>query len=84
MKNYIGAKIIQAKLTTLYAYKCQKYGDEAMCKDGDAFIEGYIVVYPPIGNEDKPYLSWSPKEVFEKAYREIDKAEMDLINGRWD
>ena len=48
--------------------------------EGDNLIEGYIVVYPPIGDEDKPYVSWSPKSVFEKAYRKIDKSEIDLIN----
>lgn len=35
-------------------------------KDG---VEGYKVVYPqPDGSE---YTSWSPKDVFEEAYREV-------------
>lgn len=36
---------------------------EPKMKDGK---EGYKVVYPD------GYVSWSPKDVFEKAYRELD------------
>ena len=39
-------------------------------KDGQ---EGYKVVYPD------GYASWSPKDVFETAYREITDSEFDLI-----
>lgn len=39
---------------------------ELELKDG---VEGYKVVYPqPDGSE---YTSWSPKDVFEEAYREV-------------
>lgn len=39
---------------------------EPELKDG---VEGYKVVYPqPDGSE---YTSWSPKDVFEEAYREV-------------
>lgn len=39
---------------------------EPELKDG---VEGYKVVYPqPDGSE---YISWSPKDVFEEAYREV-------------
>lgn len=47
MKNYIGAKAVQA---------------EEQEKDG---IEGYRVIYPD------NYISWSPKDVFEKAYIQV-------------
>ena len=40
-------------------------------KDGKA---GYKVVYPD------GYVSWSPKDAFEKAYRELDC--IDFINDR--
>lgn len=35
-------------------------------------VDGYEVMYPD------GYVSWSPKDVFEKAYREIDC--LDFIN----
>lgn len=40
-------------------------------RDGQA---GYKVVYPD------GYVSWSPAKVFEAAYREIETAEIALIN----
>lgn len=47
----------------------------------DKDIYGYIVVYPPIGtNEDVPYISWSPKEVFEKCYRIVEDCEIKLLS----
>ena len=81
MKNYVGCKIIQARSTTLAEYKKIKYGSEAKINDGDENIECYLVVYPPIGDEPDPYISMSPKAVFEKAYREIDNTEISLIIG---
>ncbi len=55
METYIGTKIIQAE-----PQKCPK--DDQMNKKGDP---GYKVVY------EGDYVSWSPKEVFEKAYRSV-------------
>lgn len=79
MDKYIGAKIIKAKLSNLAEYKKEKYGDLAIINEGDNDVECYIVVYPPIGNEEKPYISMSPKNVFEKAYRKIENAEISLM-----
>jgi hypothetical protein len=61
MQRYIGTKIIQAE-------PC--YGlhgkpvlvDSASLKDGEVLMPGYKVVY------EDGYISWSPKDVFEKAY----------------
>ena len=39
-------------------------------KDGQ---EGYKVVY------EDGYVSWSPKDVFERCYREITDAEVELV-----
>lgn len=39
-------------------------------KDGES---GYKVFYPD------GYISWSPKEVFEQAYREVSEGEKILI-----
>ena len=41
-------------------------------KDGQA---GYKVVYPD------NYVSWSPKAVFEEAYRPVSNGERDLIEN---
>lgn len=79
MRNFIGCKIIRAKLSTLEDYKKEKYKESALINEGDSSIYGYIVEYPPIGNDEKIYISWSPKEVFEKCYRLIEEAEINLL-----
>ena len=56
MKNYIGTKIIEAEPCAAL----KNYGDH---KVGDP---GYKVRY------EDGYESWSPKDVFEKAYRPMD------------
>lgn len=67
---YIGAKIITAcpmdELTFLQEHKGQNVKDEVT-------RAGYKVTYP-----DK-YVSWSPKAVFEIAYREITFGELALM-----
>lgn len=63
MKKYIGAKIIQAEPAPASA----NLGDYLK---GDP---GYKVVY------GGGYISWSPKAVFENAYREVTEEEMDLL-----
>ena len=55
MKQFIGTKIVKAEPQT-----CQK--DIHNSKVGDA---GYKVEY------EDGYISWSPAEAFEKAYREF-------------
>ena len=62
MKMYIGTKIIQAE-------PCKAWKDDQMNKEGD---EGYKVEY------EGGYTSWSPKDVFEKAYRLIDNMSFGL------
>lgn len=37
--------------------------------------DGYHVIYPD------GYESWSPKETFEAAYREVSEAEADIVRG---
>lgn len=56
MKAYIGAKMIQAE-------PCAAWKDAGGHIAGDP---GYKVVYPD------GYESWSPKEVFDEAYRPTD------------
>lgn len=63
-KNYIGVKLIQAVPCSFYAYHAFK---SLPLPKGIADSEGYLVKYPD------GYLSWSPKETFEKTYFEINK-----------
>ena len=53
MQTYIGTKIVMAE-------PCEAWKDQGKHKVGDP---GYKVVYPD------GYESWSPKKVFEEAYR---------------
>lgn len=72
MKTYIGTKIIQAKPATniesaAIKENCPVETQVAIFRNkGIAEQEGYHVKYPD------NYESWSPKEVFEEAYRECD------------
>lgn len=56
LETYIGVKVIQAE-----PQDCQK--DDHNSKVGDS---GYKVIY------EDGYESWSPKDVFESAYRKTD------------
>lgn len=65
MKAYIGSKIILAEPEP--AGIPSKSGDPAQG------TPGYKVVYPD------GYVSWSPKDVFEEAYREVSIGETELV-----
>lgn len=73
MKTYIGSKIIKAELMDECTFLSTEKGQDVKDRDARA---GYKVVYPD------NYISWSPKEVFENAYREITKGELRLIENR--
>ncbi|MGL5745096.1 MAG: Gp49 family protein [Cetobacterium sp.] len=60
--NYIGVKQIQAEPMNLFDYRALK---GAPTGEAHKSQEGYLVHYSP------EYSSWSPKEVFEKAYLQI-------------
>ena len=62
MKHYIGTKAVMAEPMT--ASVAQGKGYRTGEHHGDA--EGYEVEY------EDGYRSWSPKEVFENAYREVE------------
>jgi len=65
MKTYIGAKIIQAEPSM--------ESREKPLREDQEDRPGYRVLYPD------GYRSWSPKEVFESAYREVTDSEKKLI-----
>lgn len=64
MKRYIGVKIVEAKPMTRGEYN--KYRGWTIPANENPKDEGYLVVYPD------DYESWSPKNVFEEAYRQTD------------
>lgn len=65
MEKYIGVKMIQAEPVTRGAFNASK-GVGIPIDDPCYNDAGYKVVY------EDGYVSWSPKEVFEAAYRHID------------
>lgn len=70
MKQYIGTKIINALPMTRLAYNELRGWDLPQDENGED--EGFLVEYLDDGQANHPdyagYISWSPKEVFEKAY----------------
>lgn len=64
MRKYIGTKIIHAEPMTRGAYN--EYRGWPIPADENPADEGYIVRY----SDD--YISWSPKEAFDEAYRPTD------------
>lgn len=61
MKTYIGTKIVQAEPMNRLEFNALK-GVVIPKNDAHAGDKGYKVIYPD------GYESWSPKDVFEKAY----------------
>jgi len=70
MKSYIGAKIIQAEPMDECTFLKTVKGEDVTNRETR---EGYKVVYPD------GYVSWSPRETFEIAYREITDGEKELV-----
>lgn len=77
MKKFIGVKVILAVLMTHGEYALEKYGEDNSIHTTEFSKQnkeskGYKVVY------EDGYVSWSPKDVFEKAYRRIDNLTFGL------
>lgn len=74
MKTYIGTKIINA--TPMNRQDYNLFRGWVLPVDENGADEGYLVEYTdggtPNTSEYAGYVSWSPKEQFEKAYRETD------------
>jgi len=79
MNNYIGCKIIKAEKMTYGEYKLDKYGKTEFKSNLPDNTPGYKVVYPGVAGS-KEHISWSPKAVFELAYRPITDEELKLLN----
>jgi len=71
MEAYIGTKLINAKAMNRLEYN--KFRGWELPKDENGTDEGYLVEYTDGGevntSEYEGYVSWSPKNVFEKAYK---------------
>ncbi len=73
MKKYVGMKIINAKPMSRAEYNI--FRGWQLPADENGSDEGYLVEYIDGGKANteqyKGYVSWSPKDVFERAYKEI-------------
>ena len=67
---YIGCKVIEAKRMSKREFAIA-HNRENVKKEDNA--SGYCVKYPD------GYISWSPKETFERAYRVMSQEEKRLI-----
>ena len=74
MKNYIGVKEIKARPMNRLDYN--GYRGWELPSDENGEDEGYLVEYINGSGKNHQnhdgYVSWSPKNVFEEAYRETD------------
>ena len=73
LKTFIGTKLISAMPMTRAAYN--NFRGWKLPDDENGADEGYLVEYLdgglPNTSQYKGYVSWSPKEQFENAYREV-------------
>ena len=73
MQQYIGVKLINAKPMTRIDYN-ELRGWE-LPGDENPWDDGFLVEYVDGGKGNHPdfagYISWSPKDVFERAYRPV-------------
>lgn len=73
MKHYIGVKEINAEPMTRQEYNDLRGWELPTNEDGAD--EGYLVEYIDGGQSNHPnyhkYISWSPKDVFDRAYRPV-------------
>lgn len=74
MQAYVGTKIIAAEPMDECTFLSTVKGQDVANRETRP---GYLVVYP---NPEGDYKSWSPKEVFEEAYRPVSLREKELIN----
>ena len=71
MKRYIGTKLIQAQVMSRAEYNA--YRGWTLPADENGEDAGYLVEYLDGGQSNHPnhigYISWSPADVFDRAYR---------------
>lgn len=71
MLTYVGTKVVRAKPMTRLEYNNFRGWELPANENGDD--DGYLVEYVDGGRGNVPqyagYVSWSPKDVFERAYK---------------
>lgn len=81
MQKYIGVKSINAKPMTRLEYN--QFRGWTLPPDENGNDEGFLVEYVDGGQantaEFHGYVSWSPKDVFEKAYRPIKNLDFGTV-----
>lgn len=70
LEPYVGSKIIEACPMDLSVFN-ETYSKVIPKTEGE---HGYVVFYPD------GYVSWSPKVVFEEAYRKLNKKEISSVS----
>lgn len=80
MEQYIGTKIINAEPMTRQAYNDFRGWTLSEGENGED--EGYLVEYVDGGKANteqfKGYVSWSPKDVFERSYHKTQRNNFDF------
>jgi hypothetical protein len=74
METFIGVKMLKSKPMTRLAYV--EYRGWTLPDNEDGTDDGFLVEYMDGGKPNHPnhegYISWSPKDVFEKSYRKTE------------
>ena len=74
MKTYIGTKVVNAQPLDRQSYNDMR--NWTLPEDENGADEGYLVEYTDGGKPNhegyEGYISWSPKEQFEKAYNAVE------------
>lgn len=73
VETYIGVKIIKAKEMSQKTF-LKQIKEEEVSKDQEDML-GYVVEY------EDGYISWSPKDCFEKSYRKLSDDTKEFINS---
>lgn len=80
MQSFIGTKLINAKPMTRLEYN--EFRRWELPTNENGADEGYLVEYVNGGQANteayKGYVSWSPKEVFDREYRQINSLTFGL------
>jgi len=75
MQAYLGTKIIKAEPMNSHDFQHTYKAQDQFGGDPEP---GYHVVYP---NPKGEYHSWSPKAVFDEAYRPLNPGETEFITN---
>lgn len=75
MKQFLGTKQILARPMTFgeyFAYRGRAINPESHAPEDAGYLVEYLDSGKPNHHDHAGYISWSPKEVFERAYRPVD------------